>query len=41
MALTALQRDVCRLLANQRKLNGESYVAGRSVGAGSAFPLAR
>ena len=28
MALTAFQRDVCRLLAGQRKLSGESYVAG-------------
>ena len=28
MALTALQRRVCRLLADQRKRSGESYVAG-------------
>jgi hypothetical protein len=28
MALTALQRRICRLLADQRKLGGESYVAG-------------
>lgn len=28
MALTRLQRDVCRLLAEQRKKRGESYVAG-------------
>lgn len=28
MALTAFQRDVCRLLAEQRKRSGESYVAG-------------
>lgn len=28
MALTPLQRHVCRLLAEQRKLLGESYVAG-------------
>jgi hypothetical protein len=28
MALTPLQRDVCRLLADDRKARGESYVAG-------------
>lgn len=28
MALTALQRDVCRLLAADRRRSGESYVAG-------------
>jgi hypothetical protein len=28
MALTPLQRDVCRLLAEHRKLSGEAYVAG-------------
>lgn len=28
MALTPLQRRVCRLLADQRRLGGESYVAG-------------
>ena len=28
MALTALQRDVCRLLADNRIVSGESYVAG-------------
>jgi hypothetical protein len=28
MALTALQRRACRLLADQRKRSGESYVAG-------------
>jgi hypothetical protein len=28
MALTSIQRDVCRLLAEHRKLSGESYVAG-------------
>lgn len=28
MALTALQRDVCQLLAEQRRQSGESYVAG-------------
>jgi hypothetical protein len=28
MALTALQRDVCRLLAAERRRSGESYVAG-------------
>jgi hypothetical protein len=28
MALTALQRDVCRLLAARRRAGGESYVAG-------------
>lgn len=28
MALTALQRRVCRLLATNRKSGGESYVAG-------------
>jgi hypothetical protein len=28
MALTALQRDVCRLLATARRHHGESYVAG-------------
>jgi hypothetical protein len=28
MALTALQRHVCRVLADQRKQSGESYVAG-------------
>lgn len=28
MALTAIQRDVCRLLADQRRSRGESYVAG-------------
>lgn len=28
MALTAIQRDVCRLLAAARRDNGESYVAG-------------
>jgi hypothetical protein len=28
MALTALQRRICLLLAEQRKLGGESYVAG-------------
>ncbi len=28
MALTPLQRDVCRLLADNRKASGESYVAG-------------
>lgn len=28
MALTALQRDVCRLLADERRAGGESYVAG-------------
>ena len=28
MALTALQRDVCRLLAVERRRTGESYVAG-------------
>lgn len=28
MALTTLQRDVCRLLADRRRASGESYVAG-------------
>ena len=28
MALTTLQREVCRLLADRRKASGESYVAG-------------
>ncbi len=28
MALTPLQRDVCRLLAAHRIASGESYVAG-------------
>ncbi len=28
MALTALQRRICRLLADERKRSGESYVAG-------------
>ena len=28
MALTTLQRDVCRLLADNRIASGESYVAG-------------
>jgi hypothetical protein len=28
MALTTLQRDVCRLLADERRAGGESYVAG-------------
>lgn len=28
MALTAFQRNVCRLLAERRKVSGESYVAG-------------
>jgi hypothetical protein len=28
MALTALQRDVCRLLAAERRRSGESYIAG-------------
>ena len=28
MALTAFQRSVCRLVANQRRESGESYVAG-------------
>jgi hypothetical protein len=28
MALTAIQRDVCRLLAEARKQSGESYLAG-------------
>ncbi len=28
MALTAFQRDVCRLLAERRRAGGESYVAG-------------
>ena len=28
MALTLLQRDICRLLAEQRIASGESYVAG-------------
>lgn len=28
MALTAFQRDVCRLLADRRRASGESYVAG-------------
>jgi hypothetical protein len=28
MALTAIQRDVCRLLAGSRIASGESYVAG-------------
>ena len=28
MALTSLQREVCRLLADQRKRSGESYIAG-------------
>ena len=28
MALTTIQRDVCRLLADERRRNGESYVAG-------------
>ena len=28
MALTSLQRDVCRLLADERRRSGESYLAG-------------
>lgn len=28
MALTAFQRTVCRLIAEQRRTSGESYVAG-------------
>jgi hypothetical protein len=28
MALTNIQRDVCRLIAEQRIASGESYVAG-------------
>jgi hypothetical protein len=28
MALTNIQRDVCRLIARQRIASGESYVAG-------------
>jgi len=28
MALTALQRDVCRLLADRRRASGDNYVAG-------------
>ena len=28
MALTAYQRDICRLLADNRLRSGESYVAG-------------
>src|SRR5262245_5984373 len=28
MALTAFQRDICRLIAANRKAQGESYVAG-------------
>lgn len=28
MALTPFQRDVCRVIAHQRKRSGESYVAG-------------
>lgn len=28
MALTAFQRDVCRVLAGRRRAGGESYVAG-------------
>ena len=28
MALTTLQRDVCRLIAENRVASGESYVAG-------------
>ncbi len=31
MALTAFQRAVCRLLADQRRSSGESYVAGASA----------
>ena len=28
MALTSLQRDVCRALADRRRASGESYIAG-------------
>ena len=31
MALTAFQRDVCRLLAGNRLRSGESYVAGAAA----------
>mgnify|MGYP001821095254 CR=1 FL=1 len=31
MALTRLQRDVCRLLADNRLRSGESYVAGAAA----------
>jgi hypothetical protein len=31
MALTPLQRDVCRLLADSRIASGESYVAGGAI----------
>lgn len=40
MALTALQRDVCRLLAEDRRTHGESYVAG-GVALGVALETAR
>ena len=40
MALTAFQRDVCRLLADRRRASGESYVAG-GVALSAALGTAR
>lgn len=40
MAVTALQRDVCRLLAADRRARGESYVAG-GVALGVALGIPR
>jgi len=40
MALTALQRDVCRLLAAERRRSGESYIAG-GVALGVALQITR
>ena len=41
MALTSLQRDVCRLLAAARRESGESYVAGGAVFHDTAEAVAR
>jgi hypothetical protein len=40
MALTSIQRDVCRLLAEARKRSGESYLAGGTA-FGTALGLTR
>jgi hypothetical protein len=40
MVLTAIQRDVCRLLAAARRRRGERYVAGRAA-LGEALRTAR
>ena len=40
MALTTIQRDVCRLLADERRRTGESYVPG-GVAPGVALRTSR